>query len=106
MGMTMMRFGRNVPLKYTYGEQKPQLMTPNPRLISNVLLARREFIPVPHLNILTAAWLQFMVHDWFSHGDNDPRPEKMLNIPLPPGDGWNESQHLPGHISVTRHTRG
>src|SRR6478736_2350788 len=31
MGMQYARFGRNVPLKYTYGEQQPDLMTPNPR---------------------------------------------------------------------------
>ena len=100
MGMTMMRFGRNVPLKYTYGERDPELMTPNPRLLSNELLARKEFIPVPHLNVMTAAWLQFMVHDWFSHGENDMRLEKMLNVPLPPGDTWDEKDHVAGHISV------
>ena len=66
--MARARFGRNVPIEATYGETEPELYDPNPRLISRKLLARREFIPVPHLNLLVAGWLQFMVHDWLSHG--------------------------------------
>ena len=31
-------------------------------------LARREFQPVEGLNLLAAAWLQFMIRDWLSHG--------------------------------------
>lgn len=98
MGMRYMRFGRNVPLKYTYGEKDEDLFTPNPREISNKLLARKEFIPVPHLNVHAASWLQFMTHDWFSHGNNDP--DRLINIPLPEGDSWDEEGHVPGHISV------
>ncbi|MGI9408467.1 MAG: peroxidase family protein [Hyphomicrobiaceae bacterium] len=98
MGMAMMRFGRNVPLERTYAETEPRLMTPNPRDISNKLLARKEFIPVPHLNVLTGAWLQFMVHDWLSHGDNDP--QKMINVPVPKYDNWSGHGHKPGHLSV------
>jgi hypothetical protein len=98
MGMTGMRFGRNVPLKYTYGEKEPQLFTPNPRLISTKLLARKEFKPVPSLNLLAAAWLQFMTHDWFGHGTNDAH--RLINVPLPEGDNWNEPGHVPGYISV------
>jgi hypothetical protein len=86
MGMTNTRFGRNVPIERTFGEELPELMEPNPRLISNRLLARESFIPVPHLNVLAAGWLQFMVHDWLSHGENDPK-EKMV-VPLPEGDSW------------------
>ncbi len=98
MGMRGMRFGRNVPLKYTYGEKEPQLFTPNPRLISTKLLARKDFIPVTSLNLLAAAWLQFMTHDWFSHGTNDAN--RLINVPLPNNDVWNEPGHVPGHISV------
>lgn len=100
MGMQYARFGRNVPLKYTYGEQQPDLMTPNPREISNKLLARKEFIPVPHLNLFVAVWLQFMTHDWFSHGDSDPG--NMLHVPVPKGDkDWpDDATNKPGHLSV------
>lgn len=87
MGMVGARFGRNVPLSRAYGEQPDQLLKPNPRVISNVLLARERFQPVPHLNLLTAAWLQFMTHDWFSHGDNDP--ERLIEVPLPAADAWD-----------------
>ncbi|MDX2265722.1 MAG: peroxidase family protein [Hyphomicrobiales bacterium] len=98
MGMRGMRFGRNVPLKYTYGEKEPQLFTPNPRLVSSKLLARKEFLPVKSLNLLAAAWLQFMTHDWFSHGTNDAH--RLIDVPLPDGDAWSEPGHKPGHISV------
>jgi hypothetical protein len=100
MGMREARFGRNVPLKYTYGEQQPDLLTPNPREISNKLLARHEFIPVPHLNMFVAAWLQFMTHDWFSHGDSDPN--NQIHIPVPKGDTtWpDDATNKPGHLSV------
>ena len=52
MGMAGARFGRNVPIADTYGEQPPELYEPNPRLVSRELLARADFVPVPHLNVL------------------------------------------------------
>ncbi|MDX2157597.1 MAG: peroxidase family protein [Hyphomicrobiaceae bacterium] len=99
MGMVGARFGRNVPLKHAYGEQPDTLLKPNPRIISNELLARKAFKPVPHLNLMTAAWLQFMTHDWFSHGDNDPA--RRIEVPVPDGDGWDGGPtNAPGHVSV------
>lgn len=90
MGMAGARFGRNMPIERTFGEEQPALMTPNPRLVSTQLLARKEFIPVPHLNVLAAAWLQFMVHDWLSHGENDPNDKHY--VPIPEGDDWPGGQ--------------
>jgi hypothetical protein len=87
MGMCQARFGRNMPLADTFGEKPPRLFDPSPRLVSNELLARREFVPVPHLNVLAAAWIQFMVHDWLSHGSND-KCDTPWNVPLPDGDNW------------------
>jgi hypothetical protein len=86
MGMAGMRFGRNIPLAEAYGEKPPTLYQPSPRLISERLLARREFVPVPHLNVLAGAWIQFMVHDWLSHGPNSP--DDPHEVPLPAGDDW------------------
>ena len=87
MGKTGARFGRNMPIAETYGEAPPELYEPNPRLVSRALLERRDFVPVPHLNVLVPAWLQFMVHDWLSHGPSDTtRPPHVL--PLPPNDDW------------------
>jgi hypothetical protein len=91
MGMKGARFGRNMPLADTFGEKPPTLFEPSPRLVSNALLARREFVPVPHLNVLAAAWIQFMVHDWLSHGSNDKKDPPHV-IPLPEGDDWIDGQ--------------
>ena len=35
-------------------------------------MTRDEFKPATTLNVLAAAWIQFEVHDWFSHGHNEP----------------------------------
>ena len=71
MGSTGSRFGRNVPLEHTFPEQEPRLSTPSVRKVSRDLMTRDEFIPATTLNVLAAAWIQFEVHDWFSHGPND-----------------------------------
>jgi Animal haem peroxidase len=84
MGSVGSRFGRNVPLEHTVPEPDDQLLSPNPRLISDRLLARREFQPATTLNLLAAAWIQFEVHDWFSHGD----ATDTWDVPLEPGDDW------------------
>ena len=67
MGSVGTRFGRNVPLDRTYPEPEPALLDPSPREVSRELLTRETFIPVESVNVLAAAWLQFEVHDWFSH---------------------------------------
>src|SRR5579859_3726312 len=69
MGSVGTRFGRNVPLQHAYPDEAT-VLTPNPRAVSLELLTRDTFQPVTTLNMLAAAWVQFMVHDWFSHGKN------------------------------------
>lgn len=86
MGMAGTRFGRNMPLEATFGEVPPRLNEPSPRLVSNRLLARRSFVPVPHLNLLAAAWIQFMVHDWLGHPSGETTD--AIDVPLPEGDDW------------------
>jgi hypothetical protein len=94
MGSIGARFGRNVPLRHTFPEPLPGILEPNPRLVSRKLLTREQFLPATTLNVLAAAWLQFEVHDWFSHGKNeeqnpweleleqdDPWPERPMRIP-------------------------
>ena len=88
MGRTGERFGRNFPLEYCFPETGERLMQPNPRDISNELLARKEFVPATILNVLAAAWIQFQTHDWFNHG-RDKAGEK-IQVPLRPGDPWPE----------------
>ena len=97
MGMAGARFARNVELKAAFGETGAELMDPSPRLVSNKLMARQAFKPVPHLNVLAAAWIQFMVHDWLSHGKNDKTV--LHEIPLPDGDDWSH-----GPMTVPRTT--
>ena len=88
MGMTGARFGRNAPISETYGESDELALTPNPREVSLKLLTRESFVPATTLNLLAAGWIQFMVHDWFSHGKNSR--DNPYRVPLPEGDTWHE----------------
>lgn len=69
MGCRGMRFGRNFPRELTPKPTDEGLMTPNPRMISDRFMARKDgkFIPATTLNMLAAAWIQFQTHDWFNH---------------------------------------
>jgi hypothetical protein len=97
MGSLGSRFGRNVPLDKTVREPEDRLLEPNPRTISRELLTRKEFIPATTLNLLAGAWIQFEVHDWFSHGKNEA--ENPWVVPLADDDPW--PQH-PMQIQQTR----
>ena len=93
MGMAGSRFGRNVPIQHTYPEPEAALLSPSPREVSRELLTRHEFQQATGANALVAAWLQFMIRDWFSHGkspkdnpwrvhlvDDDPWPQRPMLI--------------------------
>jgi hypothetical protein len=97
MGMIGARFGRNVRLDRTYPEEPPGLLEPSPRLVSRKLLTRDEFKPATIVNVLAAAWLQFEVHDWFSHGKN--LAEQPFELELDADDTWAER---PMRIERTR----
>ncbi|HTE85413.1 MAG TPA: peroxidase family protein, partial [Dehalococcoidia bacterium] len=92
MGSANTRFGRNVPNEYTYPDPVPEIMTPNPRVVSKELLTRETFVPATTLNMLAAAWIQFMVKDWFSHGPGDKT--NAWQVPLPAGDDWWQNPML------------
>ena len=94
MGAAGTRFGRNFPLDRDYPDTD-NLMNPSPRLVSRRLFTREEFQPVPYLNLLAAAWVQFMVHDWFTHKTGVP--EDSHDLPLEEGDPWPED-----HMRVAR----
>ena len=94
-GAATVRIGRNIPVfqhgtttpnPYSYPPADADILTPNPRTISRQLFTRdaNGMKPVPFLNLLAAAWIQFMVHDWFSHGDNDPN--NFFYVPLAADD--------------------
>ena len=86
MGMAGSRFGRNVPLQYVQPDTPPTMMQPSPREVSRALLTRDQLIPATSVNALVAAWLQFMIKDWFSHGKG-PR-DNPWEIPLTDDDPW------------------
>jgi hypothetical protein len=89
MGSLGSRFGRNVPLEATAREQEDRLLEPSPRLVSRELLTRNEFQPATTLNLLAGAWIQFEVHDWFSHGKNEAQNPWL--VPLEADDPWPEN---------------
>jgi hypothetical protein len=87
MGSAGMRFGRNVPLSEAFPDTA-NLLTPSPRRVSLELLTRTTFQPATILNVIAAAWIQFMVHDWFVHKKGTW--SFTHDIPLDAGDTWHE----------------
>jgi hypothetical protein len=85
MGKAEARFGRNVPLKYVYPDEK-NLLNPNPREVSRKLMTRSTLVPATTLNMLAAAWIQFQIHDWFSH--KVPQQNNTIEFPLKEDDPW------------------
>lgn len=87
MGCAGVRFGRNVPRKNAKQPTEEELMTPNPRLVSETFMKRTEadFKPATTLNLLAAAWIQFQVHDWFFHPE---QTKENFHVKLADGDDW------------------
>lgn len=111
MGAANVRFGRNIPLMVPTPDQTnvmpnpvyanvvdPKLAAmPSPREVSRKLFTRDTFKPVPFLNMLAAAWVQFQVHDWFNH-KTMPDPTNGFSIPLYPDDPL--FQPLGGYLKI------
>jgi hypothetical protein len=91
-GMAGTRFGRNIPLSSINPDPEATLLDPSPREVSRRLLTRTEFLPATSVNVLVSAWLQFMIHDWFSHGHGDA--EHAIKIPLSADDAWTQDPML------------
>jgi hypothetical protein len=98
MGSAGTRFGRNAPLEFTYPENDWALLQPNPRTVSRELMTRHEFQPATTLNLLAAAWLQFMIRDWLSHGKSEK--ENPWKLELSEDDPW--PQERPMQVLRTR----
>ncbi len=95
-GSVYMRFGRNVDKTTTHGETEADtLLSPNPREVSNSLMARGPFKPAPSLNFIAASWIQFMVHDWVDHGPNPV--DDPIRVMLPANDPLGT-----GYLNVSR----
>ena len=89
------RFGRNIPIEHTFPDPNP--LEPSPREVSRVLLTRHELVPATSVNALVAAWLQWMIRDWFSHGRSPT--DNPWRIPLADDDPW------PGRPMLIMRTR-
>jgi len=78
VGASGVAFGRNVPPEFIVQEKDIKLMVPDPALVSKEFLTRdvsssKQIImkEVPFLNMIAASWIQFMNHDWLTHGANE-----------------------------------
>ncbi|SDJ10441.1 Animal haem peroxidase [Frankineae bacterium MT45] len=117
MGMAGTRFGRNVPIADTWPDPE-RMLEPNPREVSRRLMTRTDLIPASAGNALIAAWLQFMIHDWFRHGTS-PKDNPWV-LPAVAGDDWPtppvlvmrtpvdttmppESDQPPTHVNILTH---
>ena len=89
MGMAGTRFGRNVPLEsIPPSTDADVLATPSPREVSRRLMTRHELNAAEGVNSIAATWLQFMIHDWFSHGKS-PKENPWV-VDLAADDPWPE----------------
>ena len=93
-------FGRNQPLWKVPSAGPDEVHEPSPREVSRLLLARDgEMTPAPFFNLLGAAWLQFQVHDWLSHGQGTRA--RQIKIPLAPDDDWPQDVRIDGDMAIT-----
>jgi Animal haem peroxidase len=98
MGSAETRYGRNIPIELTYPDNDWALLRPNPRTVSRELLTRHDFQPATTLNLLAAAWLQFMIRDWLSHGKSEKKDPWELELSA--DDPW--TQERPMQVMRTR----
>jgi len=93
MGATGTRFNRHTGLirdqpQLSYPENDTRLLSPNPRDVARDLLHEtdeRPRVAAESLNLLVAAWIQFMIHDWTHHA-NSKDPADYIKIPLSKDD--------------------
>lgn len=81
VGAAGVAFGRNIAPEFIDKKAAGKLMTPNPVLVSKEFFTRDEFKPVPFLNMLAAVWIQFMNHDWLTHGKNMEQNPYQVTAP-------------------------
>ena len=81
VGAAYTRFFRNVGDERGLESVRPR-EDPATNPVSVRDLSRALFAPdgerrlVPFLNLWAVAWIQFMNHDWISHGNSDPRAHR------------------------------
>lgn len=88
MGCAGAHFGRNSDPTHSVPDDDEVTSTPCPRVISQRLMKRDTFKPIPFLNMHTASWIQFQVHGWLNH---DRVYDEHYEVPLADDDEWHES---------------
>jgi hypothetical protein len=79
VGAAGVAFGRNVSPAFIDKQAEQKIMSPSPALVSKEFFTRDEFKPVGFLNMLAAVWIQFMNHDWLTHGKNlESNPRRIM----------------------------
>jgi hypothetical protein len=121
MGRAGTRFGRNFSLSHIkQAQDNAKLLEPNPRTVAQTLMTRSTFQPVPQLNLLAAAWIQFMVHGWVFHEADDtqrveiaideqdrdwpgPRPMQVFKTKVDPLSAKDPVEHPTAFINRESH---
>lgn len=100
MGSKGTRFGRNTKAHEANKASKKDIMYPNPFKVSQKLFNRKDgkTRKAEVVNLLAAAWLQSMNHDWFTHGKNSKKNPHHV-----PAHAGHKSKHFQkGTIEVPR----
>ena len=108
MGAKGYRFGRNImpflgkdpltglPIKNPAAYSDPtKLLSPSPREVSRHLFTApqgQQRTKAAFMNMFATSWIQFMVHDWFDHGDS-PKTFPYV-IPLAADDPFVKKFHI------------
>ncbi len=97
MGAVDTYFSRNLPVDLSRVDVKTSTEV-NPRTISQELIVRDEFKKAKYFNFLGAAFFQFVIHDWFSHENQNDSLETLRlpeNDPLKQKYGQNFMAYFP-----------
>lgn len=104
VGASGVAFGRNIAPEFVDQKAAEKLMTPNPAVVSKEFFTRDEFKPVPFLNMLAAVWIQFMNHDWLTHGPN--MVEDPYRVKLPGGGEKTVDRTQENPMTPNQYKRG
>ena len=96
--------GRNVKPDHIKDPSMQEMLTPNPVTVSHELLLRKEFKPIKFLNLLAASWIQFMTHDWLSHGANSK--QQHFNLKSSSGEDMNVGHTKYNHTDPSHYKSG
>ena len=86
MGSLGSRFGRNVPLERPCASRRTGCSSRIRDSSAESYSRARSSSPATTLNLLAGAWIQFEVHDWFSHGKTEAQNPWL--VPLDADDPW------------------